>query len=141
MAASSVRPGFSTVSPYLVIRDPDAALAFYRRALGAVELSRQVDAQGRIRHAEMKIGDSTFMLTGESPKFSFMRSVQAMGGSPVQFFVYVDGVDERFRCALDAGGKELMSLADQPYGRGGGFTDPFGIIWWLSTHPTQPGPK
>jgi PhnB protein len=129
-----IRPGFPTVSPYLVFKDPEQAIDFYLRALGAVELSRQTGDDGRIRHAELRIVDSTLMLTTTNPDYPFMRSVDEMGGSPVQFFLYVEGVDARFQRALDAGAEVVMPLADQSFGRCGGFKDPFGIIWWLSTY-------
>jgi PhnB protein len=138
MSTPSVRPGFPTASPYLVFRDPAPALEFYAQALGAVEISRHKDGTGRIMHAEFRIGDSTFMVTGESAQFPYIRSIESVGGSPVQFFLYVDDVDARFARALAAGGKVVMPLADQPYGRSGGFSDPFGHVWWLSTHREIP---
>lgn len=138
MSTPSVRPGFPTASPYLIFRDVAAALDFYTRAFGATEISRHTDAQGRIVHAELRIGDSPFMFSGENAAFPFMRSAEAVGGSPVQFFLYVDEVDARFERALAAGGTMVMPVASQPYGRSGGFRDPFGLIWWLSTHQEMP---
>ncbi len=134
MSTPSIRPGFPTVSPYLVFRDVTAALAFYQAALGSTEISRHTDAEGRIVHAEFRIGDSTFMVSGEHPAFPYMRGAETLAASPVQFFLCVDDVDARFARALAAGGTVIMPLADQPYGRSGGFQDPFGLIWWLSTH-------
>lgn len=131
---TGIRPDFPTVSPYLIFRDPAAALAFYAQALGAVEIARHADGTGRIMHAEFRIGDSTFMVTEESERFPFIRSIETVGGSPVHFFLYVDDVDARFARALAAGAKVAMPLADQPYGRSGGLVDPFGHTWWLSTH-------
>ena len=138
MTPRSIRPGFPTASPYLIFRDVAAALAFYAKALGATEVGRHTDAEGRIFHAEFRIGDSTFMVSGENPKYPFIRSVQTIGDSPVQFFLYVDNVDERFQRALDAGATTVMPVAEQVYGRSGGFKDPFGLVWWLSTHKEQP---
>ncbi len=129
-----VRPGFPTASPYIVLRDPAAALAFVQRVFGSVELSRHVDSSGRIVHAEFRIGDSTFMVTTESPQYTFMRSVEAIGASPVHFFLYVNEVDALQARALAAGATEVMPVADQPYGRSGGFKDPAGLTWWISTH-------
>lgn len=129
-----VRLGFSTASPYIILRDPAAALAFAQQVFGSVEISRHVDSSGRIVHAEFRIGDSTFMVTTESPQYAFMRSVEAVGESPVHFFLYVKEVDAIFARALAAGAKEVMPLAEQPYGRSGGFKDPSGLTWWISTH-------
>lgn len=139
MKAASIRPGFPTASPYLIVRDPARAMAFYQTALGAAVISRHTDEQGRVRHAEMRIGDSTFMLTGEAPQFPFIQSIEQLGGSPVQFFLYVGNVDELFQRALDAGATVVMPVAEQSYGRSGGFKDPCGLVWWLSTHKEMAG--
>ena len=138
MPTSTVRPGIPALSPYLIFRDARKAMDFYQAALGAVEISCHADASGAVMHAEMRGDDSTFMLVSENPKFDFMCSVETMGGSPVHFFLYVHDVDTRFQQAIDAGAKVLMPVAEQPYGRSGGFTDPFGHTWWLSTHK-EPG--
>lgn len=74
------------------------------------------------------------MLTTESAGFAFMRSVEALGDSPVQFFLYVEDVDALFQRVLALGAHVVMPVADQPYGRSGGLRDPFGLVWWLSTH-------
>lgn len=134
MSSPFLRPGFSSVSPFLVFRDAAKALDYYRHAFGAIELSRHSDAAGVLRHGEFKIGDSTFMLTTECAEFAFMRSVETLGDSPVQFFVYVEDVDALFQRVLDLGAQVVMPVADQPYGRSGGLRDPFGLVWWLSTH-------
>lgn len=134
MSTTSIRPGFPTASPYLIFRDASRALAFYTAALGAEELSCQRDEAGVVRHAEFRIGDSTFMVTNENPGFPEMRGVESMGGSPVHLFLYVDDVDARFARAIAAGATVTMPVAEQSYGRGGGFKDPFGLTWWLSTH-------
>jgi PhnB protein len=138
MPASPIRPGFPTASPYLIFRDAAPALEFYKQALGAVEISRHLQPNGRVGHAEMRIGDSTFLLASENPAFPFIRSLESFGDSPVQIFLYVDEVDARFQRALNAGATTVMPIADQPYGRSGGFKDPFGLVWWLSTHTPQP---
>jgi PhnB protein len=81
-SAPSIRPGFPTASPYLIFRDATPAIAFYQKAFGATELSRRVDPKGRVAHAEIEIGGSTFMLTSENPAFAFMRGVESIGDSP-----------------------------------------------------------
>ncbi len=129
-----VRPGFPTVSPYVVLRDPAAFLAFCRTVFQAADLSCHRDAAGRIAHAEIRIGDSTFMVTTESPQFAFMRSVEAIGETPVHFFLYLPEVDTVFARAIAAGATAIMPVTEQPYGRSGGFKDPAGLCWWLSTH-------
>jgi len=131
---AALRPGFSTASPYLIFRDAGSALDLYRRAFSATEITRHADASGRIRHAEFRLGDSTFMLTSETSDFPDMRSAETLGGSPVHFFVYVSDVDATFERAIQVGCSVVMPLAEQPYGRSGGVRDPFGLTWWFSTH-------
>jgi len=135
---SAIRPGFPTASPYLIFKDAGAALAFYEKAFGAETITRYADDKGVIAHAEFRIGDSTFMLTSENPNYPWMKGVETLGDSPVQLFLYVDDVDARFQRALAAGATEVMPLAEQPYGRSGGLRDPFGLVWWLSTHKELP---
>jgi PhnB protein len=123
----------------MIFRDAGAAIAFYIKAFGAAEIGRQVNDEGRVFHAEMEIGGSTFMLTSENPAYPSMRGVETVGESPVNIFLYVDDVDTRFQRALDAGASVVMPVANQPYGRSGGLKDPFGLVWWLSTHAEHKG--
>lgn len=138
MASSSIRPGFPTASPYLIYKDAGAALAFYEKAFGAEVITRYADDNGRLVHGEFRIGDSTFMMTSENPTYAWMKSVETLGDSPVQLFLYVDDVDARWQRAIEAGATEVMPLAEQVYGRSGGLKDPFGLVWWLSTHKEMP---
>jgi PhnB protein len=129
-----MRPGFHTITPYVVIREASRALDFYQKVLGAVPGFCERDPDGRVRHAELKIGDSMLMLTDEPEEFPYMRSVQTMGGSPVQMFVYVEDVDQLAADFVANGAKTIMPLEDKDYGRTGGFEDPFGLIWWFARH-------
>jgi PhnB protein len=126
--------GFHTVTPYLTVRGAAAAIGFYEEAFGAREIFRWADPDGRIRHAEVVIGDSPIMLTDEAPEFG-MRGPQSLGGSPVHIFLYVDDADAVFDRAISAGATELMPVEDSSDGdRRGGVTDPFGHVWYLGTH-------
>jgi PhnB protein len=138
MLPTQIRPGFPTASPYLVFKDAAKALAFYELVFEAEVITRYTNDAGQLVHGEMRIGDSTFMMTGENPTYPWMRGVESIGDSPVQLFLYVNDVDARFQRALDAGATEVMKLGDQPYGRSGGLKDPFGLVWWLSTHQAMP---
>jgi PhnB protein len=133
-----IRPGFPTASPYLIYKDAAAALAFYEKAFGAEPLTRYANDKGLIVHAEFRIGDSTFMMTSENSAYPWIKSVETLGDSPVQLFLYVDDIDARFQRALAAGATPVMPLAEQVYGRSGGLKDPFGLVWWLSTHKAMP---
>ena len=125
--------GFHTVTPYLVVGDAVGAIEFYKQVFEATELFRQADADGRVRHAEVVIGDSPIMLTDEAPEFG-MSGPRAMGGSPVSIFLYVEDVDALFDRAIAAGAEEVEPVRDQPEGdRRGGVKDPFGYVWWLAT--------
>jgi PhnB protein len=76
----SLKTGYHTITPYISIRDAAAAIEFYKRAFGAAELMRDVGPDGKVRHAEIRIGDSPLMITDEAPQFEYMRGIQTSGG-------------------------------------------------------------
>jgi PhnB protein len=93
------------------------------------------DPTGAIRHAEIRIGDSAFMITDESPDFPDYKSPESRGGTPVHIYLYVEDCDALFQQAVDAGARVLMPMKDQFYGdRSGGITDPFGHVWYIASH-------
>lgn len=126
--------GYHSITPYLIIRGAAKALDFYKRAFGAAELFRMESPDGRIGHAEIRIGDSPIMLADEHPDMG-ARSPEAWGGSPVSLMLYVEDVDRVFAQAVEAGAVVERPLADQFYGdRTGGLKDPFGHVWYVATH-------
>jgi PhnB protein len=126
--------GYHTATPYLIVTGAAKAIEFYKSAFGADEIMRMPQPDGRIGHAEIKIGDSTIMLADEFPEMG-ARSPQSLGGSPVSILLYVENVDTVFARAVAAGAKVQRPLADQFYGdRTGGVTDPFGHVWYIATH-------
>jgi PhnB protein len=132
--AKSIPDGYHSVTPYLILKGAAAAIDFYKRAFGATELMRMASPDGRIGHAEMKIGDSAIMLADEHPAMGY-RSPQSLGGAGVSLMVYVERVDDVFRKAVAAGAKELQPVKDQFYGdRSGTLQDPFGHTWTIATH-------
>jgi PhnB protein len=134
MATKSIPDGYHSVTPYLIVKGGAEAINFYKRAFGAVEQMRMASPDGRIGHAEIKIGDSVIMLADEHPE-SGHRSPQSLGGAGVSLMVYVDQVDEVFKQAVASGAKELRPLKNQFYGdRSGTLQDPFGHQWTLATH-------
>jgi PhnB protein len=134
MAPQPIPEGYHSVTPYLIIKGAADALEFYKRALGAQELFRMPMPDGRIGHAEIKIGDSPVMLADEFPEMGY-RSPQSLGGAGVSLMVYVERVDDLFAQALKAGAKELQPVKDQFYGdRSGTLQDPFGHVWTIATH-------
>ncbi len=136
---SAIPAGYHTVTPYLVVKDGGAALEYYKQAFGATGAVRMDAPDGRIMHAEFKIGDSMVMLSEEmGPN----RSPQSLGGSPVSIFLYVEDVDSVFNQAVKAGGKADMSPQDMFWGdRFGKLTDPFGHQWALATHIEDVAPE
>jgi PhnB protein len=128
--------GHHAVTPYVIVTDAREAIAFYTRAFGAESIALKTNDAGRVMHAEIRIGDSPIMLAEE---FDFggvvARSPLAAGSTSMHFYLYLPDVDARFAQALAAGAREVMAVTDQPYGeRSGGVQDPFGHVWWLSTH-------
>jgi PhnB protein len=134
MATQSVPDGYHSVTPYLIVKGAADAIEFYKRAFGASELMRMPSPDGRIAHAEIKIGDSTIMLADEHPEMGY-RSPQSLGGAGVSMMVYVERVDEVFKSSVANGAKELQPVKDQFYGdRSGTLRDPFGHTWTIATH-------
>ncbi len=136
---NAIPPGYHTVTPYLVLSDASRAIDFYKQAFGAQELARMATPDGKIGHAEIKIGDSIVMLSDE---MMGNKSPQTLGGSPVSLFIYVDDVDSVFNRAVKAGAKSDMPPADMFWGdRYGKLTDPFGHLWGLATHVEDVAPQ
>jgi PhnB protein len=134
MAVKPIPDGYHTVTPYLYVKDAARAIEFYKKALAATELMRFAEPSGKVRHAEIKIGNSPIMLAEEFPEMG-SRSPQSLGGSTVGILLYVEDVDARFQQALAAGATALMPVKDQFYGdRSGTLTDPFGHVWTIATH-------
>ena len=128
-ATNAIPEGFHTLTPYLMVSDGNAAVAFYQRAFGATIGNLDADPSGKFLNAELKIGTSQVMIgEHELPRTSD-------GLPPVSIYVYVEDVDTLYANALAAGASVVRPLADQFYGnREGGVRDPFGITWWLAAH-------
>jgi len=133
---ANVKPipdGYHSVTPYLICEGAADAIEYYKKAFGATELFR-MDHEGKVGHAELKIGDSPIMLADEYPQMGY-RSPKALGGTPVSIMIYVEDVDTVYQRAIDAGATEVKPLQDQFYGdRSGTLTDPFGHVWTIATH-------
>ncbi|HTS11859.1 MAG TPA: VOC family protein [Candidatus Limnocylindrales bacterium] len=136
MSSKPVAAQETTVSatPYLTVNDAAAAIEFYKKAFGAVEVMRLVGPGTKIGHAEIRIGNALFMLADEFPDYGEF-SPQTVGGSPIKLHMYVPDVDAAFQRAVEAGATVVRPVADQFYGdRSGQVKDPFGYRWILSTH-------
>lgn len=134
MAVKFTPEGYHTATPYLTIRNAATAIEFYKHAFGAKELFRMPDPNGKIGHAEIKIGDSPIMMSDEYPEMG-VRSPQTIGGTAGSICLYVDDVDTVFKRAIAAGAKQLRPVENQFYGdRSGKLEDPFGHMWMIGTH-------
>jgi len=126
--------GYHSVTPYLMVRDAARAITFYRNAFGAEEVMRLDGPDGKVAHAEVKIGDSHVMLADEMPDQAIVGP-QTLGGAGVSLMLYVDDVDATFAQAIAAGASVRRPVANQFYGdRVGTLVDPFGHVWSVGTH-------
>jgi PhnB protein len=140
----TVRPipeGYHTVTPYLYVRGATAAIDFYKNVFGASEIVRMAGPDGRIMHAEMKIGDSVVMLGDENLQVG-MLSPQTVGGFSTGLHVYVENSDAVVKKMVDSGGKVLRPIKNQFYGdRSASVLDPFGHMWSVATHIEDVSPE
>jgi uncharacterized glyoxalase superfamily protein PhnB len=128
-------------TPYLVIKGASDAIAFYQRVFGAELLFRLDDPTGAVMHAELRVGPAHFMLTEERPQHG-ARGPITLGGSGSGATLYVPDVDAVVEGAVKAGAKVLMLVQDQFWGdRCGNIVDPFGHLWFVSTHIEDPTPQ
>ena len=135
-AKSPIPEGHHTVTPQLTLDNAAQGIDWYKKALGAQEVTRAVGPDGKIMHAELRIGDSLVMM---NDAMGGGKGAKAMGGSPASLWVYVEDCDALFNRAVDAGAQvapgPMGQLADQFWGdRSGTFTDPQGYRWTIATH-------
>ena len=135
-AKSPMPQGFHTVTPQLILEDAAGAIEWYKKALGATEVSRAPGPDGKIMHAEIAIGDSRIML---NDAMMGAKGPKALGGSPISLWVYVPDADALFNRAIAAGAQASVgpmgAMQDQFWGdRCGSFTDPHGYRWTIATH-------
>lgn len=126
--------GQHTITPSLIVKGGVQAIEFYKRAFNAKETMRSgVPGSDLIMHAELKLGDSTFMLADEFPQMKCL-SPQSIGGTSTSMYVYVKDVDKQFNQAVAAGASAVMQVTDMFWGdRMGQLTDPFGHVWTLAS--------
>lgn len=139
-----VPDGYHSITPYLSIRGAANAIAFYKKAFGAIEIYRMDMPGGKVGHAEIQIGDSRIMLADEFPEMPdvLAKSPKTLGGTTFGLNIYLDNVDARFKLAVEAGALVKRPLQNQFYGdRSGTLEDPFGHIWTLATHVEDVSPE
>ncbi len=141
MPVKPIPDGYHSITPYLIIKGAAAALEFYQGAFGAAEVLRLPGPEGKIMHAEIKIGDSHVMLADEFPEMGIV-SPTTVGNSPVGILLYTEDADTMFDKAIELGATEKKPLADQFYGdRSGTVVDPFGHVWTIATHVEDVPPE
>jgi len=134
MTVKPIPDGYGSAIPYLIVRGAAKAIDFYKEVFGATEMMRFPAPDGRIGHAELKIGNALFMIADEYPELGH-RDPRDVGGTPVSIMVYVPDVDSLVRKAQMRGATMRRPLADQFYGdRSCTLEDPFGHVWHFATH-------
>ena len=138
-AKRAVPEGYHTVTPSLTFDDAAGAIDWYKKALGAEELARAKGPDGKIMHAELRIGDSRIML---NDPIMGSKGPKGMGGSPASLWLYVEDCDSLFNRAVAAGAQVKMPLGDQFWGdRSGTVADPHGYSWSIATHKEDLTPE
>ena len=140
MTAKPIPEGYHSITSYLIVDGAAKAIEFYKQAFGAEEIMRFPGADGRVDHAEIRIGDSVMMIADEHPQMN-ARGPKGIGGTPVSFLLYVRDCDATVKIATDAGAKLIRPIANQFYGdRSGTVEDPFGHVWTIATHVEDVSP-
>jgi PhnB protein len=140
---SYIPKDYNSVTPYLIIKGAAKAIDYYKKVFGATELMRMAGPDGKVGHAELKIGNSIIMLADENPNMGQEHSsATTIGASPVSLLIYLPDVDKVVERAKAEGAKIVKPVQDQVYGDRSGFIqDPFGHFWSVSTHIEDVSPK
>jgi len=132
-ATNPIPEGFHSLTPMIVCKGAIDAIDFYKRAFGAVELTRLIGPNGSLLHASLRIGNSILMLTEECAPMG-ARDPRGLGGSPVTIHLSVADVDAAFARATAAGANAIMPVAEMFWGaRYCVLTDPYGHSWSVAT--------
>lgn len=133
MAVKPIPEGYHTITPYLMIKGSADFLEFTKKAFGAKEVFKTTYDDGKIRHADLLIGDSHVMLS---------EAMENHQPSNVMLYLYVENVDDVYKQAINAGAASLLKPTNEFYGdRTGGLQDKFGIQWWIGTHIEDVSPE
>lgn len=121
-----IAKGHQPVMPYLILENAEGFIQFTKKVFNATEIYKGLrdDGSGKLVHAEVQINGCNIMMADVTHDF---------GVANANLFVYVDDADATYNLALENGATAINSVADQDYGRGGGITDPFGNVWWITS--------
>jgi PhnB protein len=142
-AKSPIPEGHHTITTQLTLDNCAQGIEWYKRALGAEEMGRAVGPDGKIMHADLRIGNSRIMM---NDAMMGSKGPKTLGGSPASLWLYVDDCDALFKRAVEAGGKTaggpMGEMQDQFWGdRCGTLTDPEGYSWTIATHKEDLTPE
>jgi PhnB protein len=141
MAVKPIPDAYTSIAPYLIIDGARQAIEFYKRAFGATEHGMISLPDGKVAHAEVKIGDTVIRLCDNLPIFEG-KAPSELGGTTVEIFLFVEDVDATVRKAADAGAAINRPPTDQYWGdRTSVLTDPFGHVWLVATHVEDVTPE
>jgi PhnB protein len=140
---SHIPQGYTSVTPYLIVKGAAQAIEYYKKVFGATELFRMAGPDGRVGHAELEIGNARVMLADENPNMGEGHtSAERIGASPVSLYVYLPDVDRVVERAVAEGANILKPVQNQFYGDRSGFIrDPFGHLWGIATHVEDVSPQ
>ena len=127
---SAFKPhSYSTVSPYLIVKDAAATIEFLRSVFQAEELRRFSDTEGQIKHSEVRIDDTVIMVADSAPDWPTVAS---------HVHIYVHDVDATYKAAMAAGAisvQEPVNKEDED--KRGGVRDTGGTTWWIATRVVE----
>ena len=133
MAVKPIPEGYHTITPFLTVQGADKLIDFMKQVFAATEIERIMQADGTVKHAEVRIGDSVMMISEARGEWKPM---------PAALYLYISDVDAVYRRALEAGATSLMEPMDTFYGnRESGVKDQFGNYWWIATHFEEVSPE
>jgi PhnB protein len=131
-AKKAIPDGYHTITAHLTLDSAAQAIDWYKKALGAEEVSRAVGPDGMVMHADLRIGDSHIMM---NDAMMGSKGPKEVGGSPASLWLYVEDCDGLFNRAVSAGAQVKMPIGDQFWGdRCGTLLDPHGYGWTIATH-------
>ncbi|CAH0135835.1 VOC family protein [Pseudomonas lactis] len=132
MNVKAIPDGYHSLTPYMGIDKAGEAIEFYKKAFGATQVMRLDMPDGRVGHAELRIGDSSLMLGTPCDQMALRNPDEH---TSIGLHLYVEDVDAQFQRAVDAGATVVSEPKDQFYGdRSASVKDPFGHLWFLATH-------
>jgi uncharacterized glyoxalase superfamily protein PhnB len=122
------------ITPHIVVQGADRAVAFYREAFGAEELSRIPTPDGRLMSVQLRIGDGLLHLADEFPELGVLAP-PSIGGTAVVLALEVEDAEAVFAQAVGAGAPVRQPLQEMFWGDlHGQLEDPFGHRWNISQH-------